>query len=133
MKLKISVISVFVIVGIFVCHSAIATPQPIICPSVQAIKDAGLKISEDIPEDRTIGVGNTDNYGTPQIWGFGVFIRYSATDKVEVAIELANKVLPTLSGKPLPLKLNKDNTVKWACIYRIKDYLAAAVTPIGSQ
>jgi hypothetical protein len=107
--------------------TAYAAPVPTQCPGVEAIKAAGLASAERVDEDGGFAVGQVNTYGTPNNWGFVIFVPYTDAGSEQDALNKANQSLPTLTGGQGPIQ----NEGRWICTYSTANgYQAGALTPI---
>lgn len=105
---------------------AFAMPQkPATCPHAALIKSFGLAYTDF--EEGTYSVFQINNYGTRNLWGFGIG-DINASSPQE-ALSIGYIALASLSGTPLPIAIPSDNI--WACFYSNNSGLiSVAFTPI---
>lgn len=101
----------------------VALAVPVICPDANLIKATGFADAGEAWE-HIYNAYNQSTYNTNHEWMF-VLGGIQAPTK-ERALEKANKMLPRLSGSPLP----ERDGAEWTCNYSgfNKNYLAVAVT-----
>jgi hypothetical protein len=121
-KISISILSALVAVSTF--QGAWAGTAPASCPSVQSIQSAGL-LAAELGDDNTYDVGQINNYGTPDTWGF--VINVTGASSIQDAMNKAKIALSTLSGAPTPIYYQGE----WVCLYNsAQGYIIGAITPI---
>jgi hypothetical protein len=102
--------------------------QPAICPDINDIQAEGLTMAEEIGPDLYISY-NISPYNTPSMWGF--IIAPVVGDSAEVAIDIANDILSTMTAPGVPEQ--DRNTL--VCLYDTgrQDIYAAAINTDDGQ
>ena len=116
-------VSASVFLGITLTSAAWAKPEKPVCPSVAEIQNTQF-VGAGI-QDGKFAVIQFSNYGTNELWGFGIY-NIDASSPSD-AIAQAQAALPNLTFKNGPLRANKINT--WGCNYNIGEgFKAVALT-----
>ncbi len=107
---------------------ALSVNKPLRCPSVDAIKAAGLRMVERDDRNGFYVAVQVGNFDTNVKWAFGLLVPMSDADSPQDALVKAREALPELSGEA------EQGTYggKTVCQYDPlpNGYMAIAFTPI---
>lgn len=99
--------------SLVIASSAFAiTPKPLSCPSIRAIHSEGISKATEVLEDFFVTY-HMSQYDTASTW---VFIMGPVfTDTNDAALAESNKILPSITGTPVP---EMDDDGEWSCQYQ---------------
>ena len=110
--------------------SAKAAEAPALCPTVAAIKQAGLSAVLKEESYKLYAVYQVNKYNTPEMWGFLMGVPFEQATSKGDAMNKARMALPTLTGDPIPTPVD-DSHKQWYCLYDDDyHYVAIAATPV---
>lgn len=78
-----------------------------VCPSIDAIKSAGIPFAEEVASNVYIGY-NVDQFDTDAEWGFALLPIHA--DSTDMALESANDILSTMTAPGVP-QMEGDVTI----------------------
>ena len=118
---------------LFSSMQAFALDAPAACPTVDAIKNAGLSGVMEDKRYNVYAVYQISRYSTPTTWGFFIAVPSDQAISREDATNKAKEALRTVSGQPNPTAVD-DTQKRWYCWYdNAYHYVSVAVTPLMGQ
>lgn len=86
-----------------------------VCPNINTIKSIYANASTVTFSEGAYVVAQVADYGTNNVWAFGIFDIHAANQAD--ALAKAKQAIPTLTGAPAPVYLAQRNL--WVCEYGV--------------
>lgn len=103
-------------------------PKPDSCPATSSLKTTPFFMAQEQEGQGWVDF-SMGNFGTSDFWGFA--LAFVKAGNMMEALDIGNKMLPSLQGNPKPMPIDTPDVQTWACMYGVDGpYQVVALSPL---